>query len=160
MVGWRRDQLDAGLGVPECCDLVGDLVPRQLAALPGLRTLGHLDLQLLSRGEIAGGDAKPAGGDLLDRRVPERAVASGILPSLSGVRQPSEVVHRLGERFVRFLGQGAKRHRCRGEPARNSVHRLDLHQLHRRADGVDLQQIAQLHRRSRRLNEGQVRLVL
>jgi hypothetical protein len=40
----RRDQRDTRRRVPQACNLAGDLVPRKLAALAGLRALRHLDL--------------------------------------------------------------------------------------------------------------------
>ena len=44
-------------------------MPGQLAAFAGLRALRHLDLDLVGGGEVLGGDAEAAGGDLLDLRA-------------------------------------------------------------------------------------------
>ena len=63
----RRDQADAGRGVPGLGDPRVDLVAGQLAALAGLGALGHLDLEVVGVDEVLAGDAEPAGGDLLDR---------------------------------------------------------------------------------------------
>ena len=65
----RRDQGDAGGGVAQAGDLERDLEAGQLAALAGLGPLRHLDLELLGGVQVFGGDAEPAGGHLLDRRV-------------------------------------------------------------------------------------------
>ena len=50
----RRDEPDAGLGVAQPGDLARHLVARELAALAGLRALGHLDLDLVGEGEVLG----------------------------------------------------------------------------------------------------------
>ena len=63
----RRDQADALGRVAHLGDDRVDLVAGQLAALAGLRALRHLDLHHVGIDEIFGGDAEPAGRDLLDR---------------------------------------------------------------------------------------------
>ena len=63
----RGDEPDAGRCLPALRDIADHLVARQLAPLPGLRALRHLDLQLVGVREVDGGHAEAAGGDLLDR---------------------------------------------------------------------------------------------
>ena len=65
-------------------DMAVDLVAGQLTALAGLGALGDLDLQLVGIDQIFGGDAEPAGGDLLDRRA--LGIAIGERPE--AVRSP------------------------------------------------------------------------
>jgi hypothetical protein len=65
----RRDEADARRRMAHFGDGLVDLVAGQLAALAGLGALRHLDLQHVGVDEVFGGDAEPAGGDLLDRRA-------------------------------------------------------------------------------------------
>ena len=65
----RRDQPDAGRGVPGLGDPRVDLVAGQLAALAGLGALRHLDLEVVGVDEVLAGHAEAAGRDLLDRRA-------------------------------------------------------------------------------------------
>ena len=102
MVGRRRDQRDAGLGVADGRDLRRDLVRRQLAALAGLGALRHFDLQLVCRHEIGRRDAEARGGDLLDGAVGLAAIARGMLAALAAVAQRAEAVGRDGNGLVRF----------------------------------------------------------
>ena len=144
VMGRRRDQGDPRLGVAQPGDLDGDLVPGELTALARLRALGDLDLQLLGRGEVAGGDPEPAAGHLLDRRAPRGAEADWVLTALTRVGQPTEVVHRLGQGLVRLGGQGTERHGGGGEASHDDVDRLDRVGGDRRAERADHQQVAQL----------------
>ena len=52
--------------VPQAGDDGADFVAGKLAAFAGLGALGHLDLDFLGAGQVGGGDAETAGGDLLD----------------------------------------------------------------------------------------------
>src|SRR5207302_8364398 len=88
----RRDQPDAGRRHPHRCDVAVDLVAGELAALAGLRALGHLDLELVRVREVARVDPEAAGGDLLDLRAPLVAEADGILAALARVRAAAEAV--------------------------------------------------------------------
>ena len=68
---------------------------RQLAALAGLRALGHLDLELVRPREVLGGDAEAGRCDLLDRRVVALAVRVPLVPgrvlaAFAGVRRAAE----------------------------------------------------------------------
>ena len=68
----RADEQDAGLRVAQTGDQAGDLVAGKLAALAGLGALRDFDLDLFGVGEVLGGDAEAAGGDLLDLVVEQR----------------------------------------------------------------------------------------
>src|SRR5262249_32729457 len=70
----RRDQADAGRRVAHFGDGLVDLVAGQLSAFAGLGALRHLDLHHVRVDQVLGGDAEPAGGDLLDRRAHRVAV--------------------------------------------------------------------------------------
>ena len=50
VVGWGRDESDAGVGHPNPGDLVGHFMAWNLAALTGLGSLSHLDLNLFGTG--------------------------------------------------------------------------------------------------------------
>ena len=102
MVGRRRDQLHAGLRVPETRDLARDLVGGELSALAGLRALRDLDLQLVGEREVLRCHAEAARCDLLDPRVRFRAEAGGILAALARVRLSAEPVERNRHRLVRL----------------------------------------------------------
>ncbi len=70
----RRDQADARRGVAHAGDVLVHLVAGQLAALAGLGALRHLDLDVVGVDQVLGGDAEPAGRDLLDGRAHRIAV--------------------------------------------------------------------------------------
>ena len=76
----RRDQPDAGHRVAQLRDVLGDLVPGQLAALAGLRALRHLDLQLLGGREVLGGDAEAAEATCLIFDLSESPASSAKSP--------------------------------------------------------------------------------
>src|SRR5439155_14722065 len=97
-------------------DVGVDLVPRQLAALAGLRALRHLDLELVGVDEVVDVDAEAPRRDLLDRRAARVAVrvpdvAHGILAALAGVRLAADAVHRDRERLVLLAAERAGRPR-------------------------------------------------
>ena len=56
-----------------------DLGAGQLAALPGLGALGHLDLELPGVDQVLARDAEAAGGDLLDRGILRVPVGQGLV---------------------------------------------------------------------------------
>ena len=60
MVRGRRDEAYPRCGVPSLGNAPLDLLPRQLAALSGLSSLGHLDLQLQAVGQILHSHPEPA----------------------------------------------------------------------------------------------------
>ncbi len=139
VVGRRRDQRDAGLGVAQAGDLVRHLVAGQLPALARLRALGDLDLELVGVGRVLGGDAEAPRGDLLDLRVLVALVeAAGaepgrVLAALAAVRPGPEEVHGLGQRLVGLLGERPVRHGAGREALGDLVGRLDLVERHRAA---------------------------
>ena len=69
MVRRRRDQADARRAVTRLGDEVIDLVAGKLPPLARLGPLGHLDLDLDGVGQVVGGHAEAAAGNLLDRAV-------------------------------------------------------------------------------------------
>ena len=66
----RADQADARRRVPGLGDPRIHLVTGELAALTGLGTLGHLDLQVVGVRQVLGRDTEAPRGNLLDRRAP------------------------------------------------------------------------------------------
>ena len=69
VVRWWRDQAHARRRVADPRDLPVHLVARKLTPLAGLRSLGHLDLQLLGVDEIQARHTEAAAGHLLDLGV-------------------------------------------------------------------------------------------
>ena len=149
VVGRRRDEADAGGRAAGLGDPRVDLGARQLAALAGLRALGHLDLDLAGVDEVLAGDTEAAGGDLLDGGVLRIALlvgpgeAGGILAALTGVGLAADSVHRDGERLVCLLRDGAVRHRAGLEAAHDGFGGLDLLQRDRGGRVLELEQAPQ-----------------
>eukprot|EP00962_Isochrysis_galbana_P006459 scaffold1734_cov113-Isochrysis_galbana.AAC.26 len=85
-----RDEADAGSGAARLGDELGHLVPGQLAALTRLGALRHLDLDLVRIGQVLGGDAEAAGGDLLDGGPPVVLEAQRVLTALARVGLAAE----------------------------------------------------------------------
>ncbi len=102
-------------------DALVDLVAGQLPALAGLRTLRHLDLDIVRIGKIFGGHAKATAGHLLDLAahriaIGQRHEAFGLLPAFAGVRAPADPVHRDGERGMGLVADRTEAHRPGAEP--------------------------------------------
>ncbi len=105
----RRDEADARRGVPGARHPRVDLGPGQLAALPRLGALRHLDLDVVGVGEVHARHAEPPGRHLLDGRAPlgvEQAV--DVLAALAGVRLRAEPVHRDRQRLVRLAWRSSR----------------------------------------------------
>src|SRR5205085_9815202 len=115
-----------------------DLVAGQLAALARLRALRDLDLDIVGIGQIFGGDAEPAGGDLLDRRARVGGEALRLLAAFAGVGLAADPVHRFGKRRVRLPADRAKAHRTGDEALHDPGGRLDLVDRHRWARGMEI----------------------
>ena len=75
----RRDESHARHRAAQPRDVVADLVAGQLPALARLGALRHLDLDLVGRGQVFGGDAKAPGCHLLDARAQRVAGLQGIV---------------------------------------------------------------------------------
>jgi hypothetical protein len=93
--------------------------------------------------------AEAPDGHLLDRRAPQVAAlvageAARVLPALPVFERPAEAVHRDGQRLVGLRGDGAQRHRARGEALDDLARGLDLLDGNRlRALRAEVQQPAQ-----------------
>ncbi len=112
MVRRRRNEADAGRGMPRLRDPRIHLRAGQLPSLARLRALRHLDLQLLGIDEVFARHAEAAGGHLLDGAVLrvtvwQRLIALRILSTLARIALTANAVHRNGECLVRFLADGA-----------------------------------------------------
>src|SRR5919204_6207773 len=68
VVWWWRYQSDARRRMPGTGDPRVHLEAGQLAALPRLGALGHLDLQVVGVDQVVAGHTESPGGDLLDTR--------------------------------------------------------------------------------------------
>lgn len=132
------DQADARRGVPGAGDPRIHLVTGKLATFTGFRSLSHLDLQVGRVGEVVGGDAEAAAGDLFDGTAPQRvAEPVALLPALPRVRAAAEPVHRDGEGLVCLPGDRPVAHGPGGEAAHDLRLRLDLVERDRlRGDGA------------------------
>ena len=97
-----------------------------MAALAGLRALGHLDLDLLGAVQVGGGHAEPGGGHLLDGAVFLGAVARRIFAALAGIGFAPQGVHGDGHGGVGLLGDGAIGHCPALEPLDDLTGRLHL----------------------------------
>ncbi len=127
----RRNQRHARRAAAKLGDDGADLVAGNLAALAGLGALRHLDLDLGGAGQVLGGDAEAARGDLLDAAVLGVAVfhrreAGAVLAALAGIGFAADAVHGDGERLVRLGRESAERHAGGGEAAADLLHRLDF----------------------------------
>ena len=134
MVGRRRNERGARLGVAEARDEVVDLVGRKLAALSRLRSLRQLDLDVLRRAQVFDCHAEAAGRDLLDCAVAVRAEPFRVFAALAGVRHRAEPVQRQRYRFVRLRRQRTERHRAADEVLHDGFGALHL--VERNGGGV------------------------
>ena len=75
----RRDESHARHRAAQPRNVVADLVAGQLPALARLGALRHLDLDLVGRGQVFGGDTKAPGCHLLDARAQRVAGLQGIV---------------------------------------------------------------------------------
>ena len=126
MVGRRRNQGDtrrgmAGLGNPRI-----DLFTGQMAALAGLCTLGHFNLQFLGADEIFRRHAEAARSHLLDGAALVGLEPGRILAALAGVGLAAQPVHGQGQTFVGLLGNGAVGHGASLKPLNDFADRLHL----------------------------------
>ena len=105
VVRGRRDETDAGRGVPRTRNRLRDLVAWQLTTLTRLGALRHFDLELVGVRKIVAGDTEAARSNLLDGgthrvAVLERQTALRVLATLAGVRFATKPIHGNGKRGV------------------------------------------------------------
>src|SRR5690606_7251131 len=134
----RRDQGHARYRVAQLGDQAVDLAAGQLAALPGLGALGHLDLQHFGVDQVFRGYTEATGGHLLDLRALDGAIAGRVFTALTGVGTATQAVHRLGQRLVRLGRQRAKGDAGGIEALEDRLQRLDLVDADRRGGFLDL----------------------
>ena len=147
MVRRRRDQAHAGHGVTHPRDDFIHLVAGQLAAFTGLRSLRHLDLQIVGVDEIMRGHAETPRRNLLDGTAPQVSVRIGfetlfVFAALARVGAAADAVHGDRQRLVRFFGYRAERHRAGGESLDDFARGLHFFDRHGRS-GLELEQAAQ-----------------
>src|SRR3972149_1539914 len=109
----RADRPAPGGGVPNLGYPWGDLVAGELAALPRLGALRHLDLQLIGVDQVLAGDAEAAGGHPVGGAATPIAVgapgeAPAVLSAFAAVALPPDAVHGDGQRLVRFRANRAE----------------------------------------------------
>ncbi len=78
--------------------------------------------------EIVSGDAKTAGGNLLDfvGRGGLEAIGVGIFAAFAGIAAATELVHGKGQRAMRFRAERSKRHGLGAETLDDGLERLDF----------------------------------
>src|SRR5260370_27993325 len=85
-----RDQRHARLSVAKSCNQAADLMAGKLAALSGLRSLRHFDLDLFGMREVLRGHAEAPPGYLLDlvveRYMHRRSLDNGLRNSRTAAR--------------------------------------------------------------------------
>src|ERR1700683_1693249 len=94
------------------------------------------------------GDAEARRGDLLDRATAPVSIriadeTCGIFAAFAGVTFATDPIHRDGEIFVRFLANGAERHRARFESLYDLCRRLNFLDRNRRLRWFEFEQAAQ-----------------
>ena len=145
MVRRGRDKAHTSGGVAGLSDPGVDLAAGQLAALAGLRTLGHLDLDFAGGDEILARHAEAGGRYLLDGGVALGTEAVLGLAALAGVGFTAQAVHSDGHAFVGFLRQCTVAHGGGLEALHDGIDALDLVQGHALFGVVEIQQTAQVH---------------
>ena len=118
-----------------------------MAALTGLCTLCHFDLNFFGIVQIVDMHAKAAGSHLLDGRRTAVAVRKRLIPiriftALAAVGLPAQAVHGNGKTFMGFLADGAIAHRAGLKPLDDAFNRFDLIDGDRFIDGFDIEQAA------------------
>ena len=98
MVRRRRDQAHAGGGVADRGNPRIHLRAGQLTAFARFCTLRHLDLNFFGVDQVFAGDAKTAGGNLLDLALAR--VAVGVGTKRAGSSPPSPVLLLPPMRFM------------------------------------------------------------
>src|SRR6185312_4157701 len=117
--------------MPQARDDVVNFMTWELATLTRLSALCHFDLQLFSIYQIMSSHAEASRGDLLDGAAPPVAVrilviALFVFAAFAGVRLTADPVHGDGQRLVRFLADGAERHRSSCKALDDFFRRFDL----------------------------------
>ena len=151
VVGRWGDEPDAGGAHARLRDVALYLRPGELAALPGLGALRHLDLDLVRVAQVVRGDAEAPGGHLLDRTplgvvrpIGLRHEALGVLPALAGVRFAPQAVHRARQGGVRLEGDGPVAHRAGAEPLDDVGRGLHLLERDRFPVALELEHAAEV----------------
>ena len=118
-----------------------------MAALTGLCTLCHFDLNFFGIVQIVDMHAKAAGSHLLDGgrtavAVRKRLIPIRIFTALAAVGLTAQTVHGDSQTFVRFLADRTVAHRAGFETLHDAFDRLDFIDGDRLIDGFDIQQTA------------------
>ena len=127
------------------------LLAGQMPAFARLCALRHLNLDLDGGREIAARHAEAARRHLFDGAalavtVGKRRLASGVLAAFTRVRLAAEAVHRDGQAFMRFLGDGAVAHGARVEALDDLACGFDFVDRHRGSLWREIEQVAQRDR--------------
>ncbi len=111
MVRWRGDEPNPGCGVSQIRNPWINLVRWQLPTLSRLRSLGHLDLDVICVGQVHARHAEASRRYLLDRRAlfPVKKPLNA-LSTLAGVALATQAVHRDGEHLMSLWANRSHRH--------------------------------------------------
>jgi hypothetical protein len=104
----RGNQSHSWCGVPVACNVFRDLEAWQLTALSRLRTLRHLNLDLVTIRQVVRCYTKATRGNLLNSRTAIIQKALGVFTTFSCVGPATNLVHGLGKGFVCFLTDRSK----------------------------------------------------
>ena len=140
VVGWRRDERDAGNAMARTGNHFVHLEARQLSALAGLGALSHLDLYLFGVYQVFGGHAETSRCHLLGLAGERDAVDGGVealvvFASLTGVAAGSQFVHGQADGLVGLFGKGTEAHGTHHKVLHDAFHGFHL----RDVDGVALE---------------------
>ena len=103
-----------------------------MAALAGLGSLGHFDLNLIGAAQVGAGHAEAARGHLFDAAVGVRPETVGRLAAFTGIGLCSDGIHGPGQGLMGLSGKRAEAHGPGLEMADDAVDRFYLVQRDRR----------------------------
>ena len=145
----RGNQAHARRGVTGLRDPRVHLSARQMAALTGLRALGHLDLQLFGADQIPGGYAETSRSHLLDGGTAVQAVRPDFqtlqaFTALTGVGLAMQSIHGNGQTFMGLLGNRSVGHGSGLKPGHDGIHALYFLNGHALLRIVEVHQSAEI----------------
>ena len=126
MVRRWADQRHARRAVAQHRNLAADFVAGQLTTFARLRSLCHLDLQLVGGHQVFGRHTEAARRHLFHTAGALGEVAVFGLAAFAAVAHAAQPVHGDGQHLVCFLAQRAVAHGCGAEAAHDAIRRFHL----------------------------------
>src|SRR5690606_6270438 len=148
MVRGRANEAHTGRRMAYFSDPRVHLRAGELAALAGLRALGHLDLPFVGVNEVLARDTEATRCDLLDGAAAKVAIlvrreAPAVFAAFAGVALPAEAVHGNRERLVGLSADRTERHRARREAMEDRFRGFHFFDRDRLPVGFELEQPAE-----------------